>query len=342
MAGNSEKPRRLIPGKLPADLLAKWLGKRQEGPVENGIVIGPGTGEDTAVIDPSGEHDLLVVTSDPITFTTIDMGEYAVMVSANDIATSGGVPHWFFATVLLPPGIESTEAETLLDEISTACGKRGITLSGGHTEITDAVTRPVISGTLVGTVSRKHVVDKRLMSPGDVVFVTKQVAIEGTLILATGYADRLGESGFSMSELEIAAKLKEKIDVRNEAQIAVNNGGVTAMHDVTEGGIATALSELGVFGRLQIDLDAIPILPVCRRMCNALSIDPLGLIGSGSLLIACEKPRIDALQKSLNNGGITWTVIGEVVAGAPGVEWHRSGSSVLAPTFEVDEIARIS
>lgn len=334
-------------GKLPAEILGKWLGEVgqrgfQHSP-DTGIVIGPGTGEDTAAIDlADGSDALLIVTSDPVTFTARDIGDYSIGVNANDIATSGGVPRWFFATVLLPPGTGEHEAIGLLNGIETACRRRGIAVAGGHTEITDAVTRPVVSGTMIGTVQRDRFLDKRRIRPGDLVYLTKGIAVEGTAILATEYVTRLEAAGIDQHTLDTARGMIDLLDISPEAGIACDTGGVSALHDVTEGGVATAVSELSVHAGIRIDAARIPILPCCKSICDALSIDPLGLIGSGSLLIVCKANRGHEIEAAITRRGIACTRIGSVVSVAPGTEWWHENRPIETPVFAVDEIARLS
>jgi hydrogenase expression/formation protein HypE len=175
-------------GKLPADLLARLLEKT---PVQDPqVLLGPGIGVDCAVIDAGST--LLVVKSDPITFTTEDIGWYAVQVNCNDIATTGATPRWFLATLLLPENGTTPElVENIFDQLSAACKDSEISLVGGHTEITYGVDRPILMGTLIGEVERERLVTPRGARPGDRLLLTKGVPIEATAILAREFGERL-------------------------------------------------------------------------------------------------------------------------------------------------------
>ncbi len=324
-------------GKIPAGILARFI----EGlDTDDTVSTGPGVGEDAALID-TGERELYVVTSDPITFATNNIGYYTVLINSNDIATTGGHPRWLSATILFPNGTTEETAQTLLEDLGSACNRSGITLIGGHTEITDAVSRTVVSGTMIGTVERDRVVDKSKMRPGDTILLTKAIAIEGTGLLAFEFADRLSAAGIDTTEIERAKRYSEALSIVEEARTAVDAGNVSAMHDVTEGGIATALSELGKIRGLEIDADRIPILPEANRFCIALGLDPLGLIGSGNLLIACPEDSEASIVTAVRNIGVDIQPIGRVSERQSGVRWHRSGRSIREPVFEVDEIARL-
>ncbi|MBW1960527.1 MAG: HAD-IA family hydrolase [Deltaproteobacteria bacterium] len=335
--------RMLIPlpaGKFPNDLLEEFFSQFQfEDP---SVLISAGVGEDTAAVDINNEQ-VLVLKSDPITFATDAIGEYAVVVNANDIATSGAVPRWLLTTLLFPCGATVSEIWHTMEELQGMCRKWGITLCGGHTEITDAVTRPVITGMLAGTVKRKNLICKWNMRPGDHVLLTKAIAVEGTAIAAREFADRLRKSGMSEADIENCRRFLSQISILTEAKIAGSTQGTSAMHDVTEGGLATAVKELAIAGRhrIRIDMERIPVFPQTQRISEILGIDPMGLIGSGSLLICCRKSSAEGLIEKIQAEGIRITHIGEVLEPGQGIEAVKNGKRVRWPCFEVDEITRL-
>ena len=327
-------------GKFPSDLLGEFFGHLDHD--DRRFIIKPGIGEDTAAIDMS-DKDTLVVTSDPITFVTDRIGYYTVLINANDIATSGAVPQWLMTTLLFPGGSTPSDILQVMTDINQACRDWGITLCGGHTEITDAVHRPVVVGTLGAAMARGDLIDKRRMRTGDRILLTKGIAVEGTAIIANAFADRLLAAGLSREEIAAGRELVDHISILPEAAIARRKAGVTAMHDVTEGGVATALGELSAAGdhQLEIHLDRIPILPSTARFCSQLGIQPLGLIGSGTLLIVCRPEGEESLVRAIEASGIAVARIGEVKAPGQGVAAYRKGVPARWPEFEVDEIARL-
>jgi hydrogenase maturation factor len=327
-------------GKFPSDLLDQFFGHLHHD--DRYFLIKPGIGEDTAAIDMS-DRDTLVVTSDPITFVTDQIGYYSVLINANDIATSGAIPQWLMTTLLFPPGATPSAIFQVMTDINAACGQWGITLCGGHTEITDAVHRPVVVGTLGAAMERADLIDKRNMRPGDCILLTKGAAVEGTAIITSAFADRLQALGMTSGEIDQGRHLSSQISILPEAAIARRMDGVTAMHDVTEGGVATAIAELSCAGDHQLDihLDRIPILPETARVCDLLGIDPLGLIGSGSLLIVCRPETVDNLMQALAAEDIAVTHIGAIKRPGQGVRAHRNDGRVTWPEFAVDEITRL-
>jgi hydrogenase maturation factor len=285
----------------------------------------------------------LVLKSDPITFATDSIGQYAVLINANDIATSGARPRWLLTTLLFPSGVTPYEIRNVINELKTFCQQWDITLCGGHTEITDAVTRPVVTGMMAGTVARRDLIDKRNMAPGDRLLLTKGVAVEGTAIIAREFGDRLIKLGMADSEIDSARRFLANIGIITEARIAAESKTVSAMHDVTEGGLANAAEELSVAGgyQIKIDMDTIPVFSETHRVCKLLGIDPLGLIGSGSLLICCRQFGCESLMASICKTGIDVTCIGEVLEKGQGIIAVKKGRPVSWPQFEVDEITRL-
>jgi len=327
-------------GKLPNGLLDRFLDHLIiEDPT---LLIAPGVGEDTAATDIS-KDEVLVLKSDPITFATDAVGQYAVLVNANDIATSGATPRWFMTTLLFPPGSTGSAIWLTINELNRISSKYAITLCGGHTEITDAVTRPVVIGALVGTVARKKLIDKSSMQPGDTVLMTKALALEGTAIIAREFENRLKDLNVSDAQIQSSRRLLDQVSIMEEARLAVDIGGVSAMHDVTEGGLATALYELSTAGGygIRADMDAIPVYPETELICGLLDISPLGLIGSGTLLICCRPEQSQKIMEAIRNAGIKVSCIGKVLDQPAGIHAHDKNGPQTWPTFEVDEIARL-
>lgn len=327
-------------GKLPDDLLAAHLaGSRTDDP---SVLVPAGVGEDVAALDIAG-HSVLVAHGDPITLTGGDVGRFAAMVNANDIATSGAEPRWLLATVLLPPETTPSQALTLLGDIAAAARDGGMSVVGGHTEITDAVSRPVVSMTALATVPRTSLRRKRDVRPGDHVVLTKAIAVEGTALLAAEAGERLRALGMSEAELDECRRLLPLVSVVPEARIAAGCAGVSAMHDVTEGGLATALRELCVAAGhgLAVRLDDVPVLPQTTRVCALLGADPLGLIASGSLLVCCRPEASAGLVDALGEAGIAAAVIAELGRPGGGLRALSGGRPVAWPHFAADEAARL-
>lgn len=331
--------RPLVPGKLPADLLERHLSGIVTDP---SVLIGAATGQDVAVLDVAGA-ELLVAHPDPITLASVELARSSVLVNANDIATSGAEPRWFLATVLFPVGTTGSEALGLLADLSDECRVAGVSLVGGHTEVTDAVSRAVVSGAMFGTLAGADLRDKSGVEGGDALVFTQRVAVEGTALLGRELAEVLERLGFTPAEFGDAAALGEQLSVLPAARVARRFSGVRAMHDVTEGGFATAVRELATAcGRdITLDLDSVPVYPVTQRMSGLLGMDPMGLIGSGSLLLSCGSSELEALLAALASEGIEASVVGSFGEAGGEVRAIRRDAASELPVFEVDEAARV-
>jgi hydrogenase expression/formation protein HypE len=330
----------LAPGKLPNDLLAGFLGGLAGD--DASLVVPPAVGEDVAALDLAGA-ELLVAHGDPITLGGADVGSAAVLINVNDIAAAGAEPRWLLATVLLPAGTTPSEAQGLLDGLAEAAAGAGATLAGGHTEVTAVVNRPVVSLTALGTVGRAELKEKRSARTGDRVLLTKALALEGTALLADELGERLLALGMSAEELAACRGLQKRTSVLAEARLAREVSGVRAMHDVTEGGLATALRELAAAtGRgVCVHRERVPVSPETARVCALLGADPLGLIASGSLLICCDPAVAAALAGALAATGIPAADIGELTEDGAGVVALERDRPAPWPEFSTDEAARL-
>jgi hydrogenase maturation factor len=167
--------------------------------------------------------------------------------------------------------------------------------------------------------------------------------VEGTAIIAREFGAQLAQSGVSEPVIEKAKRLLDHISILEEARIAASQAGTGALHDVTEGGLATALEEFSIAGGygIAVQVPRIPIFPETDRLCRAMGIDPLGLIGSGSLLISCTAGSSEILLRKLAASGIPAAHIGTVLDERPGIRAFDGEAEVEWPRFAVDEIARL-
>lgn len=328
-------------GKLPMDLLQSLL-ERYRGYDER-LVVGPQVGEDAAVLD-MGEH-YLVVKSDPITFATEEIGWYAVHVNANDIATMGARPRWLLLTLLLPENqTDRAMIEEIFAQVSQACESMGIVLCGGHTEITYGLDRPIAVGLMLGEVAKEDLVCTAGVQAGDDIILTKGIAIEGTAVLAREMEVLLAAQVGG----EVVARgkrfLREPgISVLREAMVVCQAGRPHAMHDPTEGGLATGLWELAWASgkRIVVDPGRVHLFPETAVFCQALSLDPLGLIASGALLVAAASEESSDMVRALTREGIGATIIGQVVEGPADVQVETPAGLAPLPIFEQDELTRL-
>ncbi|MDD4312853.1 MAG: AIR synthase family protein [Eubacteriales bacterium] len=295
-------------GKLDNDDLDRLVLKKFRR-VRPESLSSPTIGQDCAVVDLNS--DLLVLSCDPITSASVaHLGRLTVHVSCNDAAAAGAEPVGLLVTLLMPPTGTMEQISRIADDLSAAAQLANVDILGGHTEVTDAVTRAVTNATVIARQSRSQAL--RGMRPGDDIVMTKWAAVEGTTILAEDFAPRL--SSVPAELLSAARSLSGKLSIVAESRIAMQFGA-TAMHDVTEGGVLGASWELGFANACSVSIDTakIPVREETRALCEALSLDPLRLIGSGSLLIACKNGV--RLCEALQREGISVAIIGHAIEG---------------------------
>lgn len=329
-------------GKLKPELLAALLGRyRSRDPR---VVVGAGVGEDAAVMDVGDRY--LVVTTDPVTLASDQIGWYAVHVNANDVATMGATPRWFLATVLLPQDLATPrQVEDIFRQIHLACGSLGISVVGGHTEISRDLPHPIVVGQMLGEVPKDALVTTSGAQAGDDILLTKGIAIEGTALMARECAGALLARGYPPA---LIARLQDYlhdpgISVVPEARLACRTVPVHAMHDPTEGGLAMGLYELAwaAGAGLTVYAERIPVLPDCANLCAQFGLDPLGTIASGALILAVAPAHTPKLMAAYAQAAIPCAIIARVVPAEAGITLHERGEERPLPRFDQDEIARL-
>jgi hydrogenase maturation factor len=326
------------------------------------VLLGSGIGEDAAAIDfgapPANDPDtgaaavgdrVLIAKTDPITFATDLIGWYAVHVNANDVACTGAAPRWFMASALLPETWEEPAIDALFDQLVEACTGLGVSLVGGHTEVTGGLDRPIVVGCMLGEVERSRMVRTGGGVPGDALILTQGLAIEGTAVLAREAGAELRRRGLSAAQVERAQRylFDPGISVVGAAQAlcaTVSPGeALHSLHDPTEGGVAAGVWELAEASGAGavVDVDAVAVLPETRRICDALDLDPFGLLASGALLAAVAPGATEAALAGLERRGLPARVIGQLRPRADGVRLRgHDGRLQDWPKFERDEVAR--
>ncbi len=326
-------------GKLPGELLGRLIDAYAS--IDSSVVVGPGIGGDAAAIDLGATT--LVVKSDPITFASESPARYLVDVNANDLACLGATPRWMMVTALLPVGTTEGEAEAHFRELRDACVERGVSLVGGHTEVTSSVRRSILVGVLIGETRSGTLLRPGGARPGDVLLLTKALALEGTALVARELGDRLRDI-VDPAIVDRAANLLTDpgISVVPEAMAVLEAGGVTALHDPTEGGLATGVRELALAAGCgaTVDRDAVPVLPETAAIAAALDLDPLGMLASGSLLLAAGAEAAERLISTGDGIGVRLTRIGEVTDRPGRFTLRVAGVEQELPVYESDEVTR--
>ncbi len=299
-------------GKVPHDLLQKIVFQKLKN-FDEKVKVSPGIGEDCAILD-IGEQ-FFVLSCDPITGTAKEIGRLAVYVSCNDIASCGVRPLGLLVTILLPPESTEDDLDKIMTELAETATSLNVSIIGGHTEVTDAVTRIVINTTAVGIADKNNVICSAGAAAGDKIILTKTVAPEGTAIIAFEKEDELKKE-FGELFVKKAQAMMSQISVIDEGVIAGDLGAkiVHSMHDITEGGLYGALWETAEASKTGVIVyeDNIPITEETKKICDYYNLNPYRLIASGNMIMTTSEP--DLVLGKLKEKNIPATVIGEIAA----------------------------
>jgi len=300
---------KLPPGKIPIDLLKEVVFKNL-GAIRNEVTLGPAAGVDGAVLDIGNKS--AIVSMDPITGAIERIGWEAININANDVATFGVEPAFFFSCLLLPENADSKIVEIISKQMHNAAKELGIAIVGGHCESTPGLDNPIVVGCIMGLTEKGKYVTAAGAKAGDKLILTKSAGIEGTAILATDREEQL-KKAVAATVLESAKDFYSQISVVKDALTAYRVGGVHAMHDPTEGGILNGIHEMADAAGLgaRVFEEKIPVEPETAKICRFYEIDPLQLISSGALLIAADPQAAYKIVDSLCTEHIYSDVIGE-------------------------------
>ncbi|MDY5775969.1 MAG: AIR synthase family protein [Lachnospiraceae bacterium] len=323
-------------GKLPESVLKRSVFKQLHTKREE-VLLGAGVGEDCAAMKLDSD-EIFVISTDPITGTAKDIGDLAVQITVNDLASAGAEPIGVMLTMLLPEDATEEELKHVMAQVESACEKNRIQVMGGHTEVTRVVSQIVLSVTGVGKAKEDRLISTADVLPDMDILVTKWVGIEGTAILAKEKEQELS-ARYTKPFLEAAKGLDRYLSVLPEAATAVKSG-VAAMHDVTEGGIFGALWEMAEASGvgLEIDLKKIPLKQETVEICEYFGISPYELISSGSMLMAAKDG--NRLVMELQKEGIPAVIIGKATAGRDRILRNEDECRYLEPP-KTDELYKV-
>lgn len=326
-------------GKLPPKLLEKMLEHR--GAPDRRVVMGPRVGEDAALVK-LGKH-MLVLKTDPVTYAADMIGWYAVHVNANDVATRGAEPAWFQAAVLLPEGSDEALVKSIFRQVSDAAKSLGIAVTGGHTEVTPGIDRPIVVGDMHGVLVGRRPVLTSGARAKDLIVLTKGAGVEGTALIAREKKEDL-LAVFPKRLVDRAARYLTDpgLSVVPEAKVALRHR-VHSMHDPTEGGVYMGAHELGLASGKAVELwaDAVQVRPETELICSHFGIDPLGLLGSGALLATFSKKDAEAYVCELRDEGIDSRVVGRIGGQKGRSVVLRQNRATPLSSFERDEVLKV-
>ncbi|MHA1519290.1 MAG: AIR synthase related protein [Promethearchaeota archaeon] len=334
------------PGKLPPHILKDLLRKFTPKNADADVILPPTPGQDTGIVKFGENH--MVVKTNPVTFATEEIGYYAVIINANDISTSGAIPKWFTTTILLPEK-ETTDSlcECIFESIADECNKLKITVVAGHTEVTVGLDRPIIAGTMLGILPKGlSPITTFGGKPGDTIILIKDVAIEGTAIIARECETFLLQKGIPKKLIEEGKTFLHSpgISTISEAKLITENFSVHALHGPTEGGFTMGMVEIAENSKcgVLIEKSAINIPEITLQLCDIYEINPLQLISSGCLIAAIDPKDVSEIVNKFKENNIKIQVIGNLTQYEGKFEFQeKDGTKTPIPYSHIDEITKI-
>ena len=280
-------------------------------------------------------------TTDPVTGTASDIGWLSVHINANDVACRGARPRWFLCDLLLPEKSDARTVESVMKRVDAAAKELNVAVVGGHTEVTPGLVKPILVGYMVGVVDRGKYVTSSGARPNQDLILTKSAGIEGTALLAMDFTSRLKVDERLLAR---ARSMRHSVSIVEDAMVAVGVGGVSAMHDPTEGGVLQAIWEIAEASRVGfvVDESKIAIRDETKVICAMLHVNPLRLMSSGCLLIAADARKSGRIVRRLEERGISAQIIGRFTERRKGRKLVRSdGSTMEIRASERDELYRV-
>ena len=316
---------KLNPQQLRENVLSILSKKRNE------VLVSAGISEDCAAIKCD---DCLLITSDPITSAEKNAGSLAINVCVNDLASSGADAFAVMLTIIMPIKCNERDVRTIMLDAESMAKKLNVDIIGGHTEFSDAVNRIIVCATAIGRAEK--IISSSAAELGDSIIVTKHLAIEGTVVLAQDFHDKLD---LTREENKLIQNLTEKISVQKEGTLC-SKLNIRSMHDITEGGVFGAIAEVTAANKkgAEIYAEKIPYLAVTEKICSKLKLNKHKLLSSGSMLIITSEPEtvIGALKKE----GIDATIIGMITDDNNAVCVYSDGKKEVI-SVECDEINKV-
>jgi hydrogenase maturation factor len=309
-----------VTGKVTPEMFEQVILRRL-GASDRDVLVGPQHGVDVGVVRVA-PGVVMAVSADPV-FIVPQYGWdraawFAVHILASDTSVSGLPLRWMAVDLNLPPETTDDDLTAIWEAFSRTCAELGLAVVTGHTARYDGCSWPMVGGAVCAALGPEDAfVTPTMAGVGDRVVVTKGAAIEATALFAATFPDRL-KAGVGEDTWRAADALFEKMTVVPEARVAARYGlrerGVTSMHDATEGGVLAGLTEVAAASGvgLRVELDAVPVRPEVRSVCEHVGIDPYSSISEGTLIATVRPEHAGAFLTALAEEGIDAAVVGDV------------------------------
>ncbi|MGY5846147.1 AIR synthase-related protein [Salegentibacter sp. HM20] len=329
-------------GKIERNLVDGFI-KQKSGFKRDEVKLGPGFGQDVSLVELPGEMTL-AMTSDPLSLIPgLGLEESAwlsVHLMTNDMATTGFAPMYGQFVLNLPASFSKSDFKLYWNHIHNICEDIGIAITGGHTGFIDGQNSTIAGGgTLVSLAPKSSMKLSKNANVGDSILVTKSCAISSAAILAMSFPETVkNKAGIDIywqacESFYHTSSLKEALTVMNG-----NADKITAMHDVTEGGVLGAIYEMAVASNngAQVHDELLPIQDIQKQVCDIFDLDSRFCVGAGSMIISCTPGNEREIIESLGKQNITCAQVGKFIPFDGGINLVVNGQHTKMKYYETD------
>lgn len=304
------------------DFLKQRCGKERDE-----VHVGPEFGVDVSIVNLHGGKTM-ALTSDPLSLIpSLGLEESAwlsVHLMANDMATTGFAPMFAQFVLNLPAHLSKNDFEIYWNYIHQFCKNIGVSITGGHTGFIEGQNSTIAGGgTFISIAPKEEILVSKYAKPEDAILVTKTSALSSTAILAMSFPETVKNKVGKEFYYSASASFYETSSLKDAlTAVGINNSGVTAMHDVTEGGVLGAIYELAIASGngAKIFNEKLSIGEVQSAICNLFSLDPRYCIGAGSMIITCKKEKVSEIVSRLEANHIPCTEVGVIIEKSNGIK----------------------
>lgn len=300
------------------------------------VMVGSQFGVDVSIIDLEGRM-AMALTSDPLSLVpSLGLSESAwlsVHLMANDMATTGFAPMYGQFVLNLPASFSKDDFKLYWDYVHQYCSQIGVAITGGHTGFIEGQNSTIAGGgTFITIAPKEKMLVSKFAKPADSILVTKSCAISSSAILAMSFPETVKNKA-GLEIFQKACSSFYQTSSLQDALIAVsendnNQRAVTAMHDVTEGGVLGAIYELAVAsgnGAI-IENKKLPVEEVQSAICKIFDLDPRYCIGAGSMIITCKSESTEHIINQLTKNNIPCASVGKICEREKGITLLENGT----------------
>lgn len=239
-----------------------------------------------------------------------DIGYYAVIKAAGELAAKGACPAGVSVRILFPPAASEDHLKAIAQGVEDACTWLGIQVTSFQGETTAAAACTTVFATVAGRADERRglfCADRHIKGlPKQEIIHCGYAGLEGTLRILDEAGDELGTRFVSSFLSQVKALRKDLVMPKQLLKIMdSDNSGqnkITAIRQIGSGGILAALWELSetLHTGFEIDLSCIELKQETVEICEFYRLNPYQMTSAGSFLVVTPDAQtvLDVLEKA--------------------------------------------